>query len=238
MRPKLPTQFSTEELLKALESGDLLPDSGEVKSEDTAASFMQVFMLKPGPYSIKVQELFKLYKLWCPESEQTTLPHFSHILGTYLPSHYYCNKRHVKINRSPQVFIETIEKYSKSKKRNKVKSPTFQSQFNLFLEQNNIKEGKCFVENYILYYIYNDWCRKTRKRAASRDVFCGGLDLHFERKSTNQAVYYGVDENIKSLISTTTVNVLRQGSRNHEEDKKKFKEDQTILYQENQEKSE
>lgn len=209
-------------------------------SNDLILSFTLAFKLEEGPYKVQSKTLYKLFSLWNPHHGYNQAS-FSKELINYIPFKYSS----FNINIHPNNIGLAIEKNKTT--RNLTKSKHYHTHFTIFLEKTNIKPGKVFVENDIFYYLYNRWCDENRKKPMASEVFDAICTLYFEKKNTfmsNDYNFFGVNEEIKSMVTKEEVSNWRNGrirrakvkNKESKEDGYKIKSgEQIVLYEEKEE---
>lgn len=222
---KLPHELELEELLSAIKNTDT--SDIKIQYDDPILSFTQAFKLTPGQDLVSSKVLYKLFKLWHPDTAFSNT-NFSFQLSKYIPRQkefYLVNKNFLSISKQIQDLLS-------EKKKDKTKSKTWSKHYHAFLEDTGIESGSLYVEADILYYLYNRW-RDNNKRTTllSYENFCKITNLHFEKKRLTESTknWYGVSKNIKSLITREEVERWRESKNNA---KKKYikKDSNSILY--------
>lgn len=229
---KLPHQLSVDELLKLLDT--LQPeDKKRTVQTSPVLSFIQAFNIVPGKQLIHNKLLFRLFKLWKPDSVMEKR-NFTIQLSSYIPRHnpkspfFTIDTNTIQIN-------EKLIKLVEEKTMDKTKSKYYNRHFLKFLKDTGLSEGKIYIENDILYYVYNNWLdtkpKKTKLGPTQFMLFC---DLHFDRKrlSNSKLAWYGVSKEIYNLIDTKSVQNWRDGRK-----RKYVKDDYQTPYKKNRKKA-
>jgi hypothetical protein len=218
-------QDNIKELLEALEN-----DKTPVSKEDTLflndpiLAFVHAFKIQRGTRQVSSKLLFKLFRLWNP-SIKIQQRDFNIKLSTYLP--YFATKNYYRININMFKIANSIEKLLDKKSTDKTKSKTYHKRFEAFLLEHNLEEGLFYIEADILYYVYNRWCDKKKRAAFGYTTFNDMCTLYFDRKRIHYSklIFYGVNENIKNIVTKEEVTRWRQGrakygKRKHTEETK------------------
>lgn len=180
MKKKLPNNLSTAELLEALEKStpdiieiedvviDMTPVNQEYSSEyNNILLFCSKYSIYPGNNPIRVQLLYKLYKLSTPHPVNYTK--FKNFILDYLV--YSKNTKtylDVLINKESLLLSKEVEALFLKKqqyKRNEANVKKYERAMKLFLEELSIGTGNIPIELETLYYFYDKWSYKRRKIA-------------------------------------------------------------------------
>ena len=237
-KSKLPSELSLAELLEKVEGQDLTEEYHKVSLNDPVLSFIQHFKISEGTHSISVRDLHKLYKLW-ESGKKLTLNAFTFHLNHYLPGKKIGANTFFKVNLDILELVKKIEENSKN--RNLFNSIVIHKHFEKFLRDTDLKPGGVWVEGDILYYIYNNWCDKVkRKQPLTYVYFIGFCELNFDKKTLSGMEWFRVSQSVKQQIKPEEVARWRQGrlkryGKKDEASSKKFKREET-LYQKNQKK--
>lgn len=222
-KPRSPTELSLAELLEAVKGQELIDENVSPSFNDPIASFVQAFNIKPGKELISDILLHKLFKLWNKNSF-INIRNFNRQFGQYIPSQRR-NRRFYFVDQQVLKIIKTIEDIEKKTAFVPTKSKAFYKHFERFLEKTNLKPGELYVESDILYYVYNRWCDDTRyKNPLGYKHFISFCDLNFEvkRLSNSTILWYGVNKEIKTLITRSEVERWRQGRLRYAKTKKDY----------------
>lgn len=217
----LPSQLSDEEILALLEAEDQVWDEDISKVfdyNDDIVPFLSNYQITPGTTPVSKKLLYKLYKAY---SKQPLDQHnFNLQLGGYL-SH---TREHYQINIDQFAISQHI--YQTEKTRDKTKSLTFQKHFAWFTREANVVTGRNWVEGFILFYIYKDFCKQRRVNPKLGYVnFHKFLKLHFQYKRLkgNRALWFKVNDETASIFSEEEQNVIRQARQKTGRSKKDSK---------------
>lgn len=207
-RPKLPNERTLEELLKSLEENvqeDLFDSS------DDLITFLARFDIVPGEHIISVKLLYEVYSRWSKAPMKKT--EFSSRINKYLPDKIYSDNRYLLINLTMFQLSDASYKLLIKNKKNATKIPRMKEHFEKFLSDNHIKRGNIWLENHILYYMYDKWTYKNRKKHSlgpyQFDAVCR---LYFEERNrmTHKRHWYKVDESIFKSITKQQVREMRE----------------------------
>jgi hypothetical protein len=204
--PKLlPSQLSDEEILALFEAEDSPEPVAEIfEYKDDIVPFLSFYQITPGDTPVKKKLLYKLYKTYSKQPLDEL--NFNVQAGNYLaPSNQYY---HINID----TFAISKQIYEAEKKRDKTKSLSYQKHFNWFMEQARVERGRQWIEGFILFYIYKDFCKQRRVHPKLGYVnFHKFLKLHFQyrRVSENRALWFRVDEKTATTFSEEDCDKIR-----------------------------
>lgn len=222
MKKILPHEISTEELLASLGSDISLDKEIKPSFNDPILSFLQAFNIKPGTKLVSGALLHRIFKLWFTES-RIDRRNFNRQMAVYIPSRLVSTKRFYSVQENVLQLAAKFEEIESTRTIDKTKSKKWQKNFETFLEENNLKSGNTYIEGDILYYIYNRWLDQSRKKPLfSYHVFGNMCRLHFDLKrlSDSKINWYGVNSNIKGLITKEEVERWRKGRNTYGKHKK------------------
>ena len=209
---KLPSQYSTSELLNLLETMDETPELDQetlLEYTNDVVPFISNYKIQPGEVPVTKKLLYKLYNTF--SEKPLTQSEFTMRIKEYIDdrgtAYFYINKDQFAISKHI---------YQESKKRDITKSLAFQKHFTWFLEEKKVEPGLKWVEGFILYYIYRDFCkeRKVKPKLGYKN-FHNFLKLHFKfkRVNENRSLWFRVDENIHQLLTEEEKNVIREARK-------------------------
>lgn len=229
---RLPTELSLDELLGAIKGQEVINENIKPSFKDPIVSFIQAFNITPGKELVSDSVLHRLFKMWHKDSF-IDKKNFNFQLGKYIPSEVI-NRRFYKVNNNFSFVVKKIEDIEKKTQFAPTKYKGYTKHFDKFLEQNKLAAGNLYVESDILYYVYNRWCDEVRRKKPLGYLnFISFCELNFESKRlTESNVYwFGLNNNIKNLITRSEVDRWRQGrAKNGKKDyrEKIIKKEKTI----------
>ena len=204
----LPSQLTDEEILALLDAEDQLWDEDITKIfdyNDDIVPFLSNYQITPGTTPVSKKLIYKLYRAY---SKQPLDQHnFNIQIGKYISP----GRDHFLINMDQFVVSKHI--YEAEKTRDKTKSLAFQKHFNWFVEEAKIEKGRVWIEGFILFYIYKDFCKSRRVNPKFGYVnFHKFLKLHFEYKRLkgNRSLWFKIDEQTANFYTEEEKNVIRQ----------------------------
>lgn len=219
MSKLLPSRLSEEELLALLDAEDEAPVAVAQVFEynDDIVPFLSFYAITPGHTPVSKKLLYKLYKAYSKNPVDSR--NFNIQAGLYLSDH---GPEHYNLNTDNFAISKHI--YQAEKTKDKTKSLAFQKHFNWFLTERKMDKGNAWVEGFILFFIYKDFCRERRVNPKLGYVnFHKFLKLHFQYKRIkgNRSLWFKVDQNTSLLISEEEANVIRNARKKEGRGKEK-----------------
>lgn len=211
---KLTNNFSTEDLL------ELLKDTEVSKTSDInndIINFLNIYDIQPGKSPIGVDLLYKLYSKWGGHQARKTFVREAnnyYVLRVSGPKHYYL------INKNALKFSTQLLKEFESKELNKTRSKHFKKHFDSYLDFHGIKEGRTWVESYLLYYLYDRWTYKNHNgNPLSYVQFLNFCRLYFKHKrlTSNRVLWFKVNKAVKEFLPEDIIADIRKARRKSEE---------------------
>jgi hypothetical protein len=219
---RLPNEQSLEELLKTLED---TKDESIVGVTDDVFYFISAFNILPGENKVKKGTLHQLYKTWSKQPVNRKV--FSEKLAEHFLTAIIMGTHYFKINLDSMSVRKETLKYLEGKKTKKLKSPHFQKHFEQFLKEHNLKQGKAWVEGFILFYVYDKWCYETNKKTQlANSFFISFCKLYFKHKQNNDKakLWFGVnDEFMMNHLTPEKIKTIQQARDKKYEKKQKIK---------------
>lgn len=197
------TEISNEELL------DLLKDDSSQTSnfqyQNDILEFISFYQITQGDYKITARLLYKLYKYWSksPISQNSMSNDLALFFAKSSASIFLINK--------PREFF--LEKSSK-KKVNKTKRKQWFKHFKGFIEKYNLKSGRFFVKDIVLYNLYDKWTYKNNNHnPLSLPQFIKFCRLFFHKpypKEIKGSMWFSVDSEIQEYFTPDLINLMRK----------------------------
>lgn len=197
-KPKIPSQYSIEELLESLETVEnSLENDLEAKAleyDDNILAFLSNYRITPGDNLVAKELLRRLYVLY--SGEKISSMDFTSKMGKYI------DHKGKFFNINLDIFAISKEIYSiKDIKKEKRANIYQQKHFHLFINENNIKAGTFKVREIEFYEFYRNFCQERKLRVRlSKEVFYKFSKLHLKRNKINGYLYFRVDENTFKLL--------------------------------------
>jgi hypothetical protein len=212
----LPSQLSYEELINLLGSSEPEPTEQILEYTNDVVPFLTNYGITPGNVPVSKKLLYKLYKTYSKNA--ILINEFSTKVGEYITDkstlYYYINYDNFAISK--YIYSETV-------KRDKTKSLIYQKHFNWFITEKQVKTGSKWVEGFVLFYIYKDFCKSRRVNPKLGYVnYHKFLKLHFQNKRIkgNRSLWFKVDQDTYSILSNEEKNVIREARQKTRRSKK------------------
>jgi hypothetical protein len=215
----LPSQLTDEEILALLDAEDQLWDEDTSKIfdyNDDIVPFLSNYQITPGTTPVSKKLIYKLYKAYSKQPLDQL--NFTTQLGNYI-SH---DRDHFLLNTDQFAISKYV--YEAEKTRDKTKSLTFQKHFNWFLQEAKVEKGRTWIEGFILFYIYKDFCKSRRVNPKFGYVnFHKFLKLNFDYKRIkgNRSLWFRVDEQTATIFSEEECERIRQARTKETRGRKK-----------------
>ena len=212
----LPSQLSYEQLMNLLDCSESEQDNEILEYMNDVVPFLTNYGITPGDTPVSKKLLYKLYKTYSKNPIGSV--EFNIKVGEYIshksPSYYYINQDNFAISKHI---------YKESEKRDKTKSLTYQKHFNWFLIESKMDKGSKWVEGFILFFIYKDFCKSRRINPKLGYVyFHKFLKLHFQcrRMKENRSLWFKIDQDTYNLLNEEEKNVIREARQKKGRSKK------------------
>jgi hypothetical protein len=224
---KLPGEWTLEELLESASK----ETNEAVQETDTASSiidsdvftFINSLAIKPGTKKVNKRLIYKLYRNWSPQHVTPT------VFGQFFSMFFESNTNSYFLNLDALQIVRTPVKYIRKVKRDKTKSKNYKVHFEKFMKFYGLTNGSCFVESYVLYYMYDVWTYDNNNKAPmGSKQFFNFCEIYFEKKrlESSKIGFFGINEDIKNTFLTKDrLEIIHQWGR-------KISEKKTKSYQE------
>lgn len=200
------TEISSADLLEFLKENPIETPNFDYKND--SMEFLSVYGIKEGPHRILFNLIYKLYKHWSPTPISKRA--FADALVLLYPHIKYGESFVYMINRPREYFLERGTK----KKQNKTKRKPWLKHFKKFMEKYQLKSGRFYVKDVVLYNLYDKWTYKTNKNnPLSFYQFLKFCRLFFKTPAPKQikgAVWFSLDSNIKEKLTPDLINLMQQ----------------------------
>lgn len=180
------------------------------------SSFVHFIKINPGSNAVSFKTLYNLYRDWSnnPVKKYT----FNNQLKTSysykqigIHKYYFFDKTELDLRE-----ILNAEKQRKVKDYTKTKSK--KNHFDSFLNFYNIKPGDYYIEDFVLYNLYDKWTYKNKNKSPfSMKNFRGFCNLYFLKKENKVKAFYwyGVE---KSVLNNFQEGEIQQIIEAHEKE--------------------
>lgn len=213
---KLPSEISTEDLLKSINTAQDAQESIKEPHSDVTR-FLTHYELQSGAYPVRQSVIYRLYRAWSKDPDERYA--FGVEAAKYLFSRQIGPKYYYLINKD--AFKLEDRSYQLLKNRDKRKSPAYQKHFQNFLNAHSIQKGKIYIPCYAIHNLYKQWAGK--RPALSYGSLFQFLELHFKSKrvETSKARAFGLSDNIKDYISEEKIKELKEARKRKSKRKNK-----------------
>lgn len=214
-QPKLPTNFSIEELLNTLEK---IPAHVETDDQsqfdehydynDDILDFIQAFKINPGQTLIGSMLMYRIYKQWSlnPTTKLKFAKRFGDFIAREGENHYLISANIFNFTKLTKQLLN--HKLKRQKRR--IKPEYIQE----ILDYYGIKPGKMWLEGYIIHYLYIEWCDANRRaKKLAYNPFLAALRSFFEFKMTHTSLFFRVDESILQHLPQSKLDAMRKGKK-------------------------
>lgn len=214
--PKLLHEYTVEELLGLIGSPteEIKQKSEEEYVENEVIRFLAYYDIKPGNHRINTKLMFKLFKSWSKNKAYKYKDFLKNTLNQLQSEKELKNYEKIsyfKIDKSLLNITRFLEE-SKPRRVNFRKTLFYKKFMEEFIEQHKLASGPIYVEADILYYLFDFYNQKKKRRMISYERFVSMCHLYFPEKQLGfGSTWFGVNESIKSLITPEWVKTWRQG---------------------------
>lgn len=208
----LPSQLTYEELLAAMEDAPEAVDE-VLEHSDDIVPFLSYYGVQPGETLVSKRLLYKLYRTY----SKNPIPQHQFILavGDFISSKRAGGRQFFCLNQDNFAISQAI--FKSQKKIEKTKSLTYQKHFQWFLTGRGVRKGTKWLEGFILYFIYKDFCRSHRVNPKlGYENYHKFLKLHFpfRRLKENRSLWFKVDDLTANLLSEEEKGIIREARKN------------------------
>lgn len=211
---KLPSQASYEELLAALEKEDIAearPETEEIlEFKNNIVPFLSYYNIIPGTHPVSKKLLYRLYTSHVDDPNEPLS--FHRAVGEYLPNYSNRSGKFYQLNIDQFKVSQYILNLFNNTTVSKDKSNTYRKHFEKFLAAKNIKDGEKWIEGFIIFEIYQDYCRDRKKKSSfSYENFHKMLKVYFknQRKTSNRSLWFRVNEETTNYFTQEQTNEIK-----------------------------
>lgn len=193
----LPSQLTEEEILALLDSEEVVEEKAAIFDyNDDIVPFLSFYKITPGKTPVSKKLLYKLYRTY--SKHPLDQKEFSIKVGKFvIPRGAY-------YDLNMDNFAISAHLYQAEKTRDKTKSLSYQKHFNWFLAERKVERGIKWIEGFILFFIYKDFCKDRRVKPKLGYInFHKFLKLNFQYKriKENRSLFFKVDQDTAQLFS-------------------------------------
>lgn len=218
---KLPSDISTEDILKALskEAESITGTTSiRIKRTEIVLSFLNMFDIKPGSDPIDRQILFNLYARY-ERSQKIKRAKKARTFYNKLQDYLKITGSIVYINQKSLDLSERVLNLLKPKERPQLNVMPLQLHFQNFIKKYSIKPGKktnfIWVTATALYDLYDEWAYSIRKKKPLTFVlFCQFSKIYFPttKKDSFSKLWISLDDSITSAIESRMKNEEKEST--------------------------
>lgn len=193
----LPSHLSDDELLALLGSDEADVETAEIfEYSDDIVPFLSNYNITPGEALVSKKLLYRLYRAYSKTPIDQRNFHIQ--IGVFLAP----TRTHFKINIDQFAISKYI--YETEKTRDVAKSLTYHKHFNWFMKEANVSQGGHWLEGFVLFFIYKDFCNSRRVHPKfGYNNFHKFLKLHFpfKRIKENRSLWFKVNEETANIFT-------------------------------------
>jgi len=215
VKRKLPHTATVEELLKVIEDQETpISEEHDIVNyptlENDIVAFLSFYEIEPGNDPVPKTMLYKLYCLW--SKEPITRKQFACEINKFVLVTHKGSQASYLLNKSSLKLTQEAYSIINSHTRDYTKSPGWRKHFEEFLASTGIKKGDWFIENHILYNLYDEYSYNTKKKARIGPIqFIRFCNLYFPEKITaNKEKWYGVNRSLETVLTPERLATLRE----------------------------
>lgn len=201
-----------EYLLSIVESGDI---KAIERIDNPIEQFIITFNLENGEENVDPRLLYNLFKLWC--TTPITYSKFRDFIYKRFIRIQKNGTTHLKINLLSSKISKNINKIIVTRTKDKTKSKKYKLHFQAFMNVYELKKGNVYVEEDILYYLYDKWqYRRSKQNILNKTAFSRIAALHFDSKIINRMTWFAVEgTSIMKYLSKKEVDNWREGRKKY-----------------------
>jgi hypothetical protein len=207
-RPLLPSEHELEELLESIKEKEEISSVGY---RDDVFSFLTFFNIEPGEQTVPKRTVYALYSKWS-ECPLNTIQ-FNMKMGAYFEHHFKGTKPFWKINLNSLQINESLIRFLERSKLDKTKYPSWKKHFEDYLCHYQIKDGRRWVQPFVLKHFYDKWCFENKRRTLlSETQFFNFCKLYFpyRRTTDSRMQWFGINEEFMNTVSVQTLRNLQR----------------------------
>lgn len=185
---KLPSELSEEELLKSLDSDEVIIP----QAANNVVAFLLFYNIEPGAFPVRANVLYKLYTKHTKDPVPPGV--FSREVGNYIKnvaSYFHINKCSFKIADKTFQLLQS---------RTKTKTTlTFKRHYENFIKGCDFQTGGFWTCSNAFYETYKTWCKKVgRRNPIAINSFNKLCKVYFSEKIVKNKKYYGINRKLEN----------------------------------------
>ncbi len=166
--------------------------------------FLSFYQISEGENRVTGTLLYNLYKRWSLNPRSRV--QFTNEILEFFPIIRYGVGYVFFINKTKNELL--IEKGEFKTKKLKTQSKSWSQHFQNYLKKYNIKTGRFYVKDVVLYNLYDKWLyEQRRKHNLSLQQFNHFCKVFFKSKRIKGHIWFAVDKKIQEIL---TPNLLEQ----------------------------
>lgn len=213
MNKKL-NDLTEEELLSVLEGSTVKVHA----APNDILEFVDFYKLQPGEEKVTGKLLYNLYLKWSknPVSKMTFHVTMYELFPRYRNNNlqiFLLNLNAINLKQETFKFLNIPDETKKKWRK---------EHFDEYLYYYNLKSGRLFLKDIILYKLYKLWCSKTRKtRPLGFRQFINFCKLYFRKhKLIKRHYWFAVNTQVKSHLTEDMIKEMSSTNAPKKEDKK------------------
>jgi len=195
------TELTSAELLEFLQEQNEEKSQYYVNETNDINDFLSVFGLKTGEHEVTGPRIYKLYQKWSQNPLDSRSFHYNLKLFIGFDKVYLLNKD-----------SNFFQKYCEIKKPDKTKKPLSLKHFKTFMDKFQIKSGRFYIKDVVLYNLYDKWVYKNNKNnPLSYYQFLKFCRLFFKKpppKIVRQNEWFSVHKDVKQFLTPEMMELL------------------------------
>jgi hypothetical protein len=202
------TEYTREELLKILEENPSNSEYLNINYTNDVNDFISTYGIKNGDHQIMLPVIYNLYKRW------SKAPIHRNPFGVEMAKLFFGVKYGMgtayRINKTKDFFLEKSTK----KKLNKTKRKHWFKHFKKFMDKFELKSGRFYVKDVVLYNLYDKWTYKNNNHnPLSFRQFLKFCRLFFKNpapKIIQGTIWFSMDSKIQEHLTPELINLMKQ----------------------------
>jgi hypothetical protein len=179
--------------------------------------FISYYNLKQGTEVVTSKLLYRLYRHWSKDPIPSKA--FTSTLTDIFPSNRLGHSITILLDKSALNIHNELSKYLESMDKTKYKNWT--KHFTTYLNHYSIKKGGLFINNNVLYNLYDKWCYKNHsKHLLGHKQFNKFCKLFFKHKVVKDQLWYAIDDSIKTHLTEDLINLMYKKKTNAKKENK------------------
>lgn len=200
------TELTAEELLDLISENP--KEVSNIEYNNDILEFISLYNIQSGENQILVPLIYELYRKWSKKPLHRN--QFGMEMSKFFVSVRYGLGTTYRINKSKEFFLEKSIK----KNANKTKKKPWLKHFQNFISKYDLKSGRFYVKDIVLYNLYDRWVYKNNnKRPLNLYQFLKFCRLFFKKpapKMIKNHEYFSLNEEINEYLTPDLINLMKQ----------------------------